>query len=74
MSTPEKNLTDRDYERVLSSVRSDARKIQEALNRMHDDMRKLQPNHPASAGILSDCIVTMRLGLRCLSDVFKVSF
>ena len=72
----ETRLSDRDYERVLTSVKSDARKIKDALDRMGADWKRLNDDgtHMASADILYDCMTTMRVGLRQLGDVFKVQF
>ncbi len=74
MSTTENGtLSARDYERVLSSIRSDARKIAEALNRMEEDGKKLHDGgHPAPALVVTETITAMRVCMGHIREVFKV--
>lgn len=68
-------LTNRQYESTLSSLRTDARKIGEALTRMEADTEKLaKGGHPAPATVASETITAMRVVLRNLEGAFRVSF
>lgn len=76
MPEPTNNpLTNRQYESTLSSLRSDARKIGEALVRMEADAEKLSKGgHPAPAAVAEETITAMRVVLKNLEGAFKVTF
>jgi hypothetical protein len=68
-------LSGRDYERTLSSIRSDATKVKALLEQMEDDRDKLEAGgHPAPALVLNESITVIRVALKHLGDVFRVNF
>ncbi len=75
MSKAESNgLSNKNYERILSSIKTDARKIREALERMNEDREKLEAGHPAPALVLEEATTVISVGLKHLSNVFKAEF
>ncbi len=75
MSKAESNgtLSNRDYERILSSIKTDARRITDALDRMEGDGAKLaQGGHPAPALRVQETVTAMRVALGHIRDVFRI--
>ena len=65
-------LSARDVDRIQSSIRSDARKIKDALNRMMDDAEKLEAGGSlAPAAMLRKAVIVMDVGLDQI--VFKAT-
>lgn len=78
MSTDERTINDgqlsnREYERVLSTIRIEARKLTENLNALEEIAQKLATGgHPAPANVVRDTLTAMRVCMTHLREVFKI--
>jgi hypothetical protein len=68
------SLSSRDSERLLSSIRKDARKIRDVLATMTRDADKLEGGgSPAPAAVLRKAISAMEVALDHIREVFKLA-
>lgn len=68
-------LTSKQYSATLGSIRSDAKKLREIIDRMATDEAKLREGgHLASADVLHDSLVVFNVALGHMRDVFKADF
>lgn len=64
------SLTSKQHASILNSVRSDAKKIREAIDRMRQDATKLAGTPSGEA--LIEAVIVMSVGLRNVREIFKV--
>lgn len=66
-------ISNREYERLLSSIRSDARKMRDLADSIEADGNKLADGgHPAPSELVIETAVAIRVVLRNLREVFRV--
>jgi hypothetical protein len=63
-------LTNKQHASVLNSIRSDAKKIREAIDRMEEDANKL--GNTPSGIVLRESITVFRVALKNVREVFHV--